>query len=232
MNILAIIPARSGSKGIKGKNIKPFAGLPLFVHSISAAQGSSFINRIIVSTESESYARIAKRFGAEVPFLRPGRLARDSSLIMDTILHLLRELRKHEHYAPDVVVLLQPTSPLRTSADIDSCISLMKRKRLDGCVSLARTEQLLFTLKSGNLDLLFKKSWVRMTNRQSLPDTYLLNGCAVFCARTTNLLKRKSFYLGRIGGYVMPRWRSIDVDSPEDFLLAELVFKHRRLFSR
>ena len=119
LTFLGIIPARGGSKGIRNKNIRAFAGKPLIAYAIDAAKKSRYLSRTVVSTESEEIARVAKEYGAEVPFLRPKELAEDTSKVFDAIAHLLEKLKTDEGYAPDYIVLLQPTSPLRTAKDID-----------------------------------------------------------------------------------------------------------------
>jgi len=224
---LAIIPARSGSKGIKDKNIRSFCGKPLIYYTIKEAKKSKFLDRIIVSTDSEKYADIAKKYGAEVPFLRPDELARDKSLIVDVVIDLLKNLEIRENYKPDYVVLLQPTSPLRTYMDIDKCIKLALSKKCDGVMTMVSTEQLLYTIEKGYLNLLYNKNWLRRTNRQSLPDAYKINGPAVVLATRKSILKNKSFLAARIAPVIMEKWRSTDLDKEEDFLLAELIYKNK-----
>ena len=124
IKFLAIIPARSGSKGIKNKNIRPFCGKPLIYYAIKEAKNCKFLDRIIVSTDSPKYAKIAEKYGAEVPFLRPAELSKDNSLIVDAVVDAVRKLKERENYYPDYIVLLQTTSPLRSSNDIRNCIKL------------------------------------------------------------------------------------------------------------
>ncbi|MBC7487932.1 MAG: acylneuraminate cytidylyltransferase family protein [Cytophagaceae bacterium] len=127
MNILAIIPARGGSKGLPNKNILPLLGHPLIAYSVKAAQDSIYINRIIVSTDSEVIAEAARTYGAEVPFIRPAIYAQDLSTDLDVFQHALTWLKEHENYVPDYVVQLRPTSPVRQAALIDLCIERMLR---------------------------------------------------------------------------------------------------------
>src|SRR3989344_5243385 len=122
--ILAIIPARGGSKGIKNKNIRLFCGKPLVANAILCARGSKYINRIIVSTNDKKIAAVAIKYGAEVPFLRPTYLAGDKSPITKTVFHLLGKLKQDEKYEPDYIVLVQPTSPIREAKDIDNALDL------------------------------------------------------------------------------------------------------------
>ena len=224
---LAIIPARGGSKGIKHKNIKPFCGRPLIYYTIKEALKCKQLDRVIVSTDSQRYEKVAKSFGAEAPFLRPGHLAGDKSPMADTIIHLLGQLREKENYKPDYLVLLQTTSPLRTREDIEKCIGLAISRKCDGVVSLCPTEQLLYTVENGFLKLLHKKDWLFSTNRQSLPPTYKLNGAAVYIIKTSTFLRNKSFLKGKIAPYIMEKWCSIDLDNKEDFILAELIYKSK-----
>ena len=224
---LAIIPARSGSKGIKDKNIRSFCGKPLIYYTIKEAKKSKFLNRIIVSTDSKKYAAIAKKYGAEVPFLRPKELARDKSLIIDVVIDLLKKLEIRENYKPDYIVLLQPTSPLRTCQDIDKCIKLALTKKCNGVMTISSTEQLLYTIEKGYLKLLYNKNWLKFTNRQILPAAYKINGPAVVLASKKSILKNKSFLAGRIAPVIMEKWRSVDLDNETDFRLAELIYKNK-----
>ncbi|TSC91520.1 MAG: N-acylneuraminate cytidylyltransferase [Parcubacteria group bacterium Licking1014_17] len=228
--VLAIIPARSGSKGIKDKNIKSFCGKPLIYYTISEALKSRHIDRLIVSTDSEEYAKIARRFNAEVPFLRPKELATDSSPIVDTILHLIEKLKRDENYIPDYILLLQTTSPLRTSRDIDNCINILNSGDCDGVVSMCSTEQLLYGIKDGFIDILFNKNWIRKTNRQSLQATYRLNGSAIYLISREVFIKTRSFLKARIRPYIMDRWQSLDLDDINDFINAEIIYRNRNKF--
>ena len=129
-HILAVIPARGGSKGILNKNIRSFAGKPLIIHTIEAAKQSRHITKIVVSTDSKKIADVAKKYGADVPFLRPPEFSGDSSKVTDAIMHLCEKMRKEKAYKPDYIVLLQPTSPLRTGADIDGALTCSLSEKL------------------------------------------------------------------------------------------------------
>ncbi len=138
MNILAIIPARSGSKSVPHKNIRQIADRPMLAYSIDHAQKSKYINRIILSTDSSQYAEIGKRYGAEIPFLRPEEYALDDSLAIDVFYHCLTFLAKDAHYIPDIVVQLRPTYPIREINDIDNMIEiLMNHPDADSIRSIA-----------------------------------------------------------------------------------------------
>ncbi len=230
MKILAIIPARGGSKGIKKKNIKKFAGKPLLAHAIKTAFCSKFINRVIVSTESEEIAKVARKYKAEVPFLRPMELAQDSSKVSDAIVHLLNNLKLSENYEPDYIVLLQTTSPMREVSDVDGAIEklLDNKENADAILSVCRTEVLLFTLSDvGSLQLVSSEEFLKSSNRQELPKTYKCDGSMVYVIKTSIFLEKKTFLPPRTLGYVIPRWRAVDLDEPEDFIVGELIYKNR-----
>lgn len=232
---LAVIPARSGSKGIKDKNIKKFCGKPLIAHTIGHALGCKRIRRVIVSTDSTKYAEIAKKYGAEVPFLRPKELSGDKSPIFDTIKHLLITIQEQENYVPDYIVLLQTTSPLRTVSDIDRCIDVIIKTKADAVMTMCSTEQLLYTIDNkGILQLLFNKKWLTSTNRQTLPATYKINGPAVLVVSVKSALKKgnRSLIRGKVAGIIMEKWRSPDLDEAEDWVLAELLYKNRLSIDR
>lgn len=224
--ILAIIPARGGSKGIPNKNIRNFCGKPLIGYSIEQAKDSQQINRVIVSTDSQQIADIAIEHGAEIPFLRPQKLATDTSQIVDAVTHLLTFLKEEESYIPEIIVLLQPTSPLRTAKDIDETISLLLSADADAGVTVSQTENLLFTKDSKDYIKVVPGTEVftSSANRQELPDTYLLNGSMVYAIRTDVFLKEKTFLPKKVVGHVIERWRYVDLDEPQDFILGELIY--------
>ena len=136
LNILAIIPARGGSKGLPGKNIKPFLGKPLLAYTIEEAKRSKYITKIVLSTDDTAIAQVGKKYGAEIPFLRPSELATDTSLAPDAYIYTIERLKNEQGYAPEIVVILQPTSPLRTVDDIDAAISLYLEKNADSVISV------------------------------------------------------------------------------------------------
>ena len=222
--VIAIIPARSGSKGIQRKNIRLLAGKPLIAYSIEAALKSKYIDRVVVSTEDEEIAEISKKYGAEV-IERPQELAKDKSPTIDTIYHAFNVLEK-ENYSPDVVVLLQPTSPLRTAVDIDNAIKLFLDGKCESVVSVCEMEHPPYwSLKTeeGYLKPLFDAKYFRI-RRQDLEKAYMPNG-AIFVSTLQILYKYKSFYCEKIIPYVMLAERSVDIDTEMDFLLAELLVK-------
>jgi len=227
MKILAVIPARGGSKGILHKNIRAFNGKPLLAFAVDQAKSSRHINRVIVSTDDQVIADVALRHGAEVPFLRPKELAGDQSQVADTLVHLLNSLKISEGYEPDYLVMLQTTSPLRTVADIDGSLDKLFETNADAVVSLCETEQLLYTMDNKRrLCLVSDKKFLKSTNRQALEQTYMLNGAMVYGIKTDIFLRDKSFFKCNLVGFVVDQWRSVDLDEPADFLVAELLHKN------
>lgn len=224
MEVLAIIPARGGSKGIPRKNIRLLAGRPLIAHTIDQAKRSKYISRIIVSTDDEDIAKIARKWGAEV-IKRPSELAKDKTPTIEVILHVLDFLRKEEKYTPDVIVLLQPTSPLRASKDIDNSIELFLN--CQNCLSLVSVTEFdhppfwAMKIEDKFLKPLFDRKYFKV-RRQELPRAYRPNG-AIFIATPEVLYKYKTFYTPKTIAYVMPLERSIDIDTEFDFLLAEFL---------
>ena len=222
--IVAIIPARGGSKGIPRKNIRLLAGKPLIAYSIEAALKSKYIDRVVVSTEDDEITEISIRYGAEV-ITRPYELARDDSSRMDVVFHVLDNL-KQKNYNSDIVVLLQPTSPLRRAEDADNAIKLFLNSDCESIVSVCEMENppyWSFVIAEGFLKPLFDKKYLKM-RRQDLAKVYLPNG-AIFLSRVQTLYKYKEFYCNYNIPYIMPIERSVDIDNELDFMLAELLMK-------
>ena len=226
MEVLAIIPARGGSKGVPKKNIRLLAGKPLIAYSIEQAKESKYISRAIVSTENEEIAEIAREWNAEV-IKRPKELARDDTPTIDVIIHVLDSLRKEEKYISDIVVLLQPTSPLRTSKDIDNAIELFLNNQ--NCLSLVSVTEFdhppfwAMEIEENLLKPIFGEEYFRM-RRQELPKAYRPNG-AIFISTPRVLYEYKTFYTPKTIAYVMPPERSVDIDTEFDFLLAEFLIR-------
>ena len=225
MNLLAIIPARKGSKGILDKNIAVVGGKPLIRWTIECALASPSIERVLVTTDSKEIANIAVEAGADVPFMRPPELARDDTPGIEPILHAVKWIRDNEGLTPRYVVVLQPTSPLRAPEDIEAALALAVRRDGDAVVSVVTAERHPYWMKILEPD-------ERMSNfmsgkeipfrRQDLPDVYALNG-AIYLARTGFLLREGGWYSDETYGYVMPVERSLDVDTPWDLDLADMV---------
>ncbi|MDB2153568.1 acylneuraminate cytidylyltransferase family protein [Clostridium butyricum] len=224
--ILAIIPARGGSKGIVGKNIKELNGKPLIAYTIEEAKKSEYINRIVVSTDNEGIANISKKYGAEVPFLRPLELAQDDTPTIECVIHMLNVLKENEDYIPDYVCLLQCTSPLRTFNDIDGTIEKLLSTGLDSAASVCEAEVNPYWTNIFNGERLeyFFKDGKEITRRQDLPNVYRLNG-AVYVAKCDVLKNEMTFETEYTTGYVMDKNSSIDIDDIIDFKFAELLMK-------
>lgn len=222
--ILALIPARGGSKGIKDKNIIPLAGKPLIAYSIEAAKKSKYIDSIVVTTDSERIAEVAKRYGARVPFLRPVELAADTSKTIDAVLHAIKTLRSMgENY--DTLVLLQPTQPLRTTDDIDKAIELYYENGENGLVSISPVDDSPLLIRSIDEDgklinLLSQNSTCR---RQDMPNYYKVNGC-IYINKIDELNENTSFNDNKVP-FIMDKEHSIDIDEMSDLWMAEYYLK-------
>ena len=229
MNILAIIPARGGSKGIPGKNIKLLAGKSLITYSIEAAIKSKYVNKVIVSTDDEEIEHISKKYGAEV-IKRPNELAQDDSPTIDAVFHVINTLEKNGYFA-DIVVLLQPTSPLRTLEDVNKAINLFikNKDKCDSLVSVCEFDHSPYwslKVENGYLKPNFGEDYFKM-RRQELSKLYMPNG-SIFISKKQSLLKSKSFYNGNVIPYVMKVEESIDIDTILDFKFAELILGDKR----
>lgn len=227
MGVLAIIPARSGSKTIRHKNIQLVGGKPLIVHSIEHGLQSSLIDRVIVSTDSEEYAEIAKAAGAEVPFMRPVELAGDLSTDLETFRHALEWLRDNEDYNPEICVNLRPTFPLRNIEDIDAVVQALRdREEIDSVRSvvpaLHTPYKMWFIDDDGILKPIIEHDIHDAHNlpRQVLPKTYLQNAC-IDAVRTSVILEKDSMSGDTIYGYHMEDF--FDIDTPEDLMRANEV---------
>jgi len=222
--ILAIIPARGGSKGIPGKNIKIIAGKPLLAWTIETALQSKSIQRVIVSTDNDTIGKIAKEYGAEVPFMRPKKYAQDSTSDMPVYLHTLNWLAENENYIPEIIVWLRPTSPLRTAEDIENAIKIMCNENPDWVRSVCKVEHhpyWMYEIIDNKLKPVTKGINISdYLQRQLLPDVYRLNG-AIDIVKATTIISDKLMYSGEMTPYIMPYDRSIDIDTILDFKLAE-----------
>ena len=219
--LLALIPARGGSKGILRKNIRFFCGKPLLQWTIEAALAASSVDKIVVSTEDLEIAEVALECGAEVPFLRPPDLASDTASGIATVLHALELL-------PQVsdVLLLQPTSPLRTSADIEAIVALKRQTGRESVVSITPSAKHPAWMYSMSHDLklepLLQLDGIHC--RQQMPSAFVLNG-ALYLAGRDFLLSKQAFIQEDTVGYVMPAERSVDIDTPLDWQWAEFLME-------
>ena len=217
--IIAIIPARSGSKGLKDKNIKNLCGKPLISYTIDAALKAKIFDKVLVSTDSKRYAEISANFGAEVPFLRSSENSSDKAGSWDVVKEVLSKL--DEKY--DIVVLLQPTSPLRTSENILESLELFFEKKADTVVSVCETEHPSFWCNTLD-ETLSAKDFIKKEyccRRQDLPKTYTFNG-AIYIIKA-NLMSGADFCGQNSYAYIMDKNNSIDIDSKLDFIIAENI---------
>lgn len=224
--ILCVIPARSGSKGLPGKNIKKLLDKPLIVYTIEQAKESRYIDRIIVSTDSQKIAKIAKANGAQVPFIRPKRLSTDKSNMIDVLLHAMDWMEKREKYSFDILVLLPVTAPLRRREDIDNSIRLLFRQNNDNVFSVTQAHQnpyfnMVEMDKQGYVKLVKKANFA---NRQQAPAVFDING-SVYVWWTDILRKKKGLFLKRSQIYIMPKERSVDIDDSFDFEIVKRLME-------
>jgi CMP-N,N'-diacetyllegionaminic acid synthase len=226
---LAVIPARGGSKRVPRKNIQPVGGRPLIAWTIEAARSAPGITRIVVSTDSDEIADVSKHYGAEVPMLRPSSLARDETPGIEPVVHAVEWLDEHEHYRPDCVILLQPTSPLRTAADVEGALALMWHRASGAVVSVCPASHPSSWLKRVGDDgrlLDVDGDGAGPPADDDVPPLYVLNG-SLYVVRHATLMARRSFYDEPTYAYLMPIERSLDVDSPWDLHVADLVLTDR-----
>lgn len=223
--ILAIIPARSGSKGLKDKNIKKLNGKPLIAYTIEAAKESGLFEDIMVSTDSLEYTNISRQYGAIVPFLRDEKLSSDTASTVDVIVDVLKKMNKTYY----TFVLLQPTSPLRTSEDIKNAYELFINKKANSVVSVCEIEHnpLLANVLPSDLSL---DNFIKKENnirRQDLGKYYRLNG-AIYISKVEYYLRYKNFYEKDSYAYIMDKRNSVDIDDEIDFKLAEILEREMR----
>lgn len=220
-NALAIIPARGGSKGLPGKNIRLLGDIPLIAWTIQAALTSKCFTKVIVSTDCHEIANIAKKFGAEVPFIRPDQLATDTATSVDVVMHAINAL--NEKY--DEVVLLQPTSPFRKGNDIRNAFDVYNTSKVQSLVSVTEVDKSPYWCFSRNENQSITPIVVldkQFSRRQDMPTAYSLNG-AIYIVGTEKFMNDPKFIYHNTLSYVMNKKSSIDVDDLIDFKLAELL---------
>lgn len=234
--ILAVIPARGGSKSILRKNIKLLAGKPLITWTIEEAQKSKYINRIIVSTDDKEIAEVAKKYGVEVPFLRPIEISGDLATDVEFLTHTLDFLKKKENYEPDIVLRLPPTSPLRTAAHIDEGIEkLLRNPEADAVrpiIEAPKHPYKMWQISNGDyLKPFLPVSFTQMNEpynmpRQKLPKVYIHTG-AMDVMRLRTIRDLKSTSGGKLAYFFMKPEDSINIDTELDFEIAEFLIKKR-----
>jgi CMP-N,N'-diacetyllegionaminic acid synthase len=225
MNVLAVIPARGGSKGIPRKNLYPIGGKPLIAYTLEAVQASKLITWSVVSTDDDEIASVSRSLGGNVPFIRPPALATDEATQLDVVLHAIAEVETAGEQPVDVVVLLQPTTPLRTAGDIDSALQLLTDTDSDSVVSMHRVEQghpyYMYTLEDNLPQPLLPESQT-FTRRQQFPAVYLRNG-GIYATKRDVLVNQHSFYGKKSHAYVMPAERSTNIDAMMDIRWVEFL---------
>ena len=224
--MIAIIPARGGSKGLPGKNIRPLCGKPLIAHTIDCARQAKTIDRVIVSTDDPEIAEVARQSGAEVPFLRPAHLASDTAQAVDAYIYTIDRLAQESGTDIRDFVVLLPTCPLRSPDDIDGAVGLFRERQADSVVSYTPEAHPVrwhrFLGEDGSFEDIFPPT---LANRQEERRSYYPNG-AVYVFRS-EIIRRRKYYTERSYAYVMPRDRSVDIDSIDDFAYAEFLMNRR-----
>ncbi len=227
--ILGLITARGGSKSIPGKNVKELAGKPLIAWTIEAALNSRHLDRTVVSTDDPEIFSVSKQWGADTPFIRPAELAGDLSSHIGVVLHALEWLKVNDNFVPEYVMLLQPTVSFRTSEDIDNSIELAHRKNAASVISVTSCERHPYLSKTIDSDGHLHDFLFTIENdlpRQTLEPVYVLNG-AIYLIRTASLIENKSWYTEPTHAYLMPLEHSVDIDTPWDFHVANLILQDR-----
>jgi N-acylneuraminate cytidylyltransferase/CMP-N,N'-diacetyllegionaminic acid synthase len=222
--MIAIIPARCDSKGLPGKNIRGLCGKPMIAYTIEAALESKYIKNVIISTDCKEIEDVAKKFGAKSYFLRPKELASDDSKAIDNYIYTVDRLNNDFDYSIDSFVVLQPTSPFRKASDIDNAIEIFKEKIADSVISYTKEQHPIewhkYLTEEGKFENLFDE---RLLNRQEYRPSYFPNG-AIYVFNY-KLIKNNLYYGDNSYAYIMPRHRSVDIDTLEDFQYAEFLMR-------
>lgn len=230
MNTLALIPARGGSKGVPRKNVKILGDKPLLAYSCEVARACKHVSKLVLSTDDSEIAEVGRKYGAEVPFMRPADYSDDKAPMKGVILHALEFLQEKENFKPDYVLLLQPTTPFRTVDDLEHAFKLMSTGRFDSIVSVTEIPRHLsphwqFKIEQDELKIFTGEPFPELiTRRQDLPLSYTRNG-AIYLFKADNLAKTDSIYGNHCGAYIMPQERSINIDSMSDWERAEAYLK-------
>lgn len=227
--ILAVIPARGGSKGIPRKNIIDFCGKPLISYSIEGANKSKYIDYTLVSTDDSEIQKISINYGAKAPFLRPEHLSNDRAKSIDVVIHAINYLKNNNEFF-DYVILLQPTSPLRTSYDIDDAIETIIQKNESSLVSVCEVDEnpiLMRTIEEDRLKPIISFNGDNL-RRQELPKFYIFNG-AIYISKVSIILEDKTMVDEKSYAYIMDKNKSVDIDNLLDLKLAEYIMKENSI---
>ena len=230
MRILGVIPARGGSKGVPRKNIRPLAGKPLIAYTIEAALSSHVLDDVVVSTEDPEIAKVAQQYGAQVPFMRPAELASDQAQTHPVVVHCLEFMENHTGKPYDIIVLLQPTTPMRTAQDIQDGVTLIQSSGADSVVSVTSVEgyhpfRMKRIVGDNQLINLIDQGFEDMRPRQVLPPVYLRSGDLYIATRAT-VIDRQTMVGPDSRAIVIPPQRAINIDTERDFMLAEYILGH------
>jgi CMP-N-acetylneuraminic acid synthetase len=229
VKVLGVVTARGGSKGLPGKNLRLLAGKPLVAHTIDAARESRAFDRLVLSTDDDAIADASRSRGCDVPFMRPAELALDETPHLPVLQHAVAWLREYQRYVPDAVMILQPTSPLRSAADITNAVALLETSGADSVVSVSEVPahynpMRTLRLDDGGFATLFVSGQAvrrRINRRQDMPQAWTMNG-AIYLFRTSVLDgPDASLYGDRTAAYVMPAERGISIDTLDDWNDAE-----------
>lgn len=226
MIVIGIIPARGGSRGIRFKNIVLLGGKPLIAYTILAAKKSHIFDRIIVSTDNEKIKEVAWDYGAEV-ISRPKKISQDKSPIEPVLLHVLKYVRNKENYKPDIVCLLQPTSPLRDELDIKAAYKKFINDNVDSLLSVVPNKSFIWQ-KTKDKFKPINYNFLKRPRRQDMKHQFLENG-AIYMTRYSTFIKFKNRLGDKIGFYVMDEEKSIDIDNRIDLLLAQQLIKRKKI---
>jgi len=227
--ILAVIPARGGSKGIPNKNIYPLLGKPLIAYTIIESLKSKYITDLIVTTDSTAIKEVAEKYKIEVPFVRPENLSGDNALAIPTIQHATLEYEKIKDIEYDYIIMLQPTAPLRMAFDIDEALGLLITHNSDSVISIVDVDNyhpMKMKIVEDGLLKDFQKPPTENPPRQTLPPVYIVNG-AIYATRRDVLINQSSFIGEKCLPYIMPRNRSVNIDNIEDFIIAEYFINNK-----
>jgi N-acylneuraminate cytidylyltransferase/CMP-N,N'-diacetyllegionaminic acid synthase len=227
--VLAIVPARSGSKGLPDKNVRDLLGKPLLAWAVLQARASDHVDDVVVSTDSDRYAKVAEAYGGSVPFIRPGRLARDETPISEVVVHLLDWLKERDK-TYDILALVEPTSPLRTQGDICVPLEILAdpEEESDSIVSVQRLREeshpyLVKEIVDGSLDSFYETD-VEIHQRQQLPDLFQLEG-TIYASWVQTYREHRDFVQERTLPYVVERWQAPEIDDIYDFIHVERILE-------
>lgn len=223
--VLGIIPARGGSKGIRDKNIIALGGKPLISYTIEAAKGSRSLSDFILSTDSPVIAQCAAEYGLKTSSLRPSELSKDTTRSIDVVIYEIEKYESTYNVCVDVIVLLQPTLPLRMTTDIDKALAIFFRSGADSLISVYKANfvhpSIMYYYNNGNL-ISTTSEGKKTKRRQEFKPVYIRNG-ALYIARRVQIMERKNFIGKNLAAYIMPRERSVNIDEQYDLELTEWI---------